>query len=205
MKHLMPGRAWLLFFGAFLLYMQSAHGADDAAEKARVALSYIDCDGDFTIRNGRIGLNLGGRFVADTILGATYLGAIRVWGGEDKRYTLLFSEDLSHATLAATSGGSTDAKCYPSPHWRKPPNMKPTLILQLASIWLNCLGTFLWFYHGDANRKFALSVRGVGLLDEEPENSPRRKAEKNNLRLERVGIGAIFVGIFLQVVSLFCQ
>ena len=98
---------------ALLIVLRVPATADDALEKARVALSYIDCDGAFTIRNGRIGLYLGGRFVADTILGGTYLGAIRVWGGEDKRYTLLFSEDLSHATLAAASGGSTDAKCYP--------------------------------------------------------------------------------------------
>src|SRR5580704_9185066 len=101
---------WLLLLsGTFVL------AADDAAQKARVALSYIDCDGGFTIRNGRIGLNLGGRFVADTILGATYVGAIYVWGGEDKRYTLLFNEDLSIATLAAASGGSTQAKCHPAP------------------------------------------------------------------------------------------
>jgi hypothetical protein len=106
----------LFLLGTFLLYAKSAHGADDdKALKARVALSYIDCDGDFTIRNGRIGLNLGGRFVADTILGATYVGAIYVWGGEDKRYTLLFSDDLSTATLATTSGGSVQAKCHPAP------------------------------------------------------------------------------------------
>jgi hypothetical protein len=106
-----------LFLLSTLLLCKSAHGADDdKALKARVALSYIDCDGDFTIRNGRIGLNLGGRFVADTILGATYVGAIYVWGGEDKRYTLLFSDDFSTATLAATSGGSVQAKCHPSPH-----------------------------------------------------------------------------------------
>lgn len=65
---------WLLFFGIFLFYIKSAHGADDEAHKARVALSYIDCDGDFTIRNGRIGLNLGERFVADTILGGHVCG-----------------------------------------------------------------------------------------------------------------------------------
>ncbi len=126
MRHLLPGRergavglTWLLFLGAFLLYKPVVvvrAAADDEARKARVALSYIDCDGDFTIRNGRIGLNLGGRFVADTILGATYVGAIYVWGGEDKRYTLLFSDDLSTATLASTSGGSVQAKCHPAPH-----------------------------------------------------------------------------------------
>jgi hypothetical protein len=48
--------------------------------------------------------------------GAAYVGAIHVWGREDKRYTLLFSDDLSHATLAAASGGAAHAKCYPSPH-----------------------------------------------------------------------------------------
>jgi hypothetical protein len=106
----------LFFLGTFLLYMKSAYGADDYnAPKKRVALSYIDCDGDFTIRNGRLGINLDGRFVADTILGATYVGATYVWGGEDKRYTLLFSEDLSTATFAATSGGSTHTKCHPAP------------------------------------------------------------------------------------------
>jgi hypothetical protein len=80
---------WLLLLSG--TFVRTA--ADDEAQKARVALSYIDCDGDFIIRNGRIDLNLGGRFVADTILGATYVGAIHVWGGEDKRYTLLFSDD----------------------------------------------------------------------------------------------------------------
>lgn len=85
---------------------------EEAAQKARVALSYVDCDGGFTIRNGRIGLYLGGRFVADTILGATYVGTVRVWGGEDKRYTLTFSEDLSKVTMAATSGGSIQAECH---------------------------------------------------------------------------------------------
>jgi len=63
-------------------------------KKARVALSYIDCDGDFTIRNGRPGLTLGARFVADTVLGAIYVGTVHVWGGEDKRYKLLLSDDL---------------------------------------------------------------------------------------------------------------
>jgi hypothetical protein len=99
-----------------------AHAVDEASsyeaalrQKARIALSYIDCDGDFTVRNGRLGINLDGRFVADTILGATYVGAIYVWGGDDKRYTLLFSDDLSIATFAATSGGSTQARCHPVP------------------------------------------------------------------------------------------
>jgi hypothetical protein len=102
---------------AALLYIKSTNAdAADVAQDARVRLSYIDCDGDFTIRNGRIGLNLGGRFVADTILGATYVGAIRVWGGEDKRYTMLFSDDLSNATMTATSdGGAIHAKCHPAP------------------------------------------------------------------------------------------
>jgi hypothetical protein len=101
---------WLLLLsGTFV------RAAEDEAQKARVALSYIDCDGDSIIRNGRIGLNLGGRFVADTILGATYVGATYVWGGEDKRYTLLFSDDLSTATLASTSGGSVQAKCNRAP------------------------------------------------------------------------------------------
>lgn len=90
-----------------------AHGQEGDVEKARVALSYIDCDGDFTVRNGRIGLMLGGRFVADTILGETYVGSVRVWGGEDKRYRLLFADDLSKVSLIATNGhGSTDAKCH---------------------------------------------------------------------------------------------
>jgi hypothetical protein len=98
---------------AALLCASTAHGQEGAAEKARVALSYIDCDGDVTIRNGRIGLMLGGRFVADTILGATYVGAVHVWGGEDKRYKLLFADDLSKVTLEAANGhGSVDAKCH---------------------------------------------------------------------------------------------
>jgi hypothetical protein len=49
----------------------------------------------------------------DPILGATYVGAVYVWGGEDKRYRLLFADDLSKATLVATNGhGSLDAKCH---------------------------------------------------------------------------------------------
>jgi hypothetical protein len=60
------------------------------------------------------------------------------------------------------------------------------LMLSLSSIFFNSLGVFLLYRHGDANRKITLSVRGVGLLDEEPENSPRRKAERNNLRWEKV-------------------
>ncbi|MGY3441122.1 hypothetical protein [Bradyrhizobium sp. USDA 4473] len=99
---------------ASLLCMLSAvHGQEDAAQKARVALSYIDCDGDITIRNGRIGLMLAGRFVADTILGATYVGTVYVWGGEDKRYRLLFADDLSKVTMEATNGhGSVFAACH---------------------------------------------------------------------------------------------
>lgn len=98
------------------LSLSTAHGQEDAVEKMRVALSYIDCDGDVTIRNGRIGLMVGGRFVADTILGATYVGAVYVWGGEDKRYKLLFADDLSKVTLVATNGhGSVDARCYRIP------------------------------------------------------------------------------------------
>src|ERR1700730_13061385 len=98
---------------AALLCVSSAHGQEDAAQKTRVALSYIDCDGDITIRNGRIGLMLGGRFVADTILGATYVGAVYVWGGEDKRYRLLFADDLSKATFVAANGhGSSEVKCH---------------------------------------------------------------------------------------------
>ncbi|KRR17587.1 hypothetical protein CQ14_25965 [Bradyrhizobium lablabi] len=85
---------------------------DDETLKARVALSYIDCDGDFTVRNGRLGLYIDGRFVSDNISG-TYLGAVRVWGGEEMRYTLVFDDDLSHATLGAASGGTSRAKCAP--------------------------------------------------------------------------------------------
>ena len=97
---------------ATFLCVSNAHGQEDVAQKARVALSYIDCDGGITIRNGRIGLMLGGRFVADTILGATYVGAVHVWGGEDKRYKLMFADDLSKVTMVATNGhGSIDAKC----------------------------------------------------------------------------------------------
>jgi hypothetical protein len=105
--------------------MKSAvvRAADDEAQKARVALSYIDCDGDFTIRNGRIGLYLDGRFVADTILGAAYVGAIHVWGGEDKRYTLLFSDDLSHAT-----------RLRPQAAARPTPNATPRPTARVANV-----------------------------------------------------------------------
>ena len=106
-------RQSLLVASLCLLYASGVHGEDDAAQNARVALSYIDCDGDFTIRNGRLGLMLGGRFVADTILGATYVGTVPVWGGEDKRYKLLFADNLSSVTMEATNGhGSIQAKCH---------------------------------------------------------------------------------------------
>jgi hypothetical protein len=82
-----------ILLGAALLCGSIAHGQEDATTKTRVALSYIDCDGDILIRNGRIGVMLNGRFVADTILGATYVGPIFVWGGQDKRYELLFADD----------------------------------------------------------------------------------------------------------------
>ena len=77
------------------------------------------------------------------------------------------------------------------------------MMLSLASIFFNCLGPSLMYRHGDAKRKFTLSIIDVGLLDEEPENSPRRKAERNNLRWEKVGLGAVLLGIFLQAVSIF--
>jgi len=84
-------------------------------KQLQVALSYIDCDGEVTVRNGRFGHFLDGRFVADVILGATYVGVFYVLGGEDKRYTLLYSSDLTHVTFAAASGGSRQAKCRPVP------------------------------------------------------------------------------------------
>lgn len=105
----------LLIAGSIVLYDSVAYANFDDAEKARVALSYIDCDGDIIIRNGRIGLLLRGRFVADTILGATYVGDTYVWGGDDKRYTLRFSDDLSGVTLTAANGGSAHAKCHSVP------------------------------------------------------------------------------------------
>lgn len=74
--------------------MSAAHGQEAKVQKARVALSYIDWVGGFTIRNGRIGLMLGGRFVADTVLEETYVGAVYVWSGDDKRYKLIFADDL---------------------------------------------------------------------------------------------------------------
>jgi hypothetical protein len=98
---------------AMLLCVSSAHGQEDTTEKAQVALSYIDCDGGVLVRNGRLGVMLGGRFVADTILGATYVGTVYVWGGEDKRYELLFADDLSKVTMIATNGhGTIEAKCH---------------------------------------------------------------------------------------------
>ena len=66
---------------------------------------------------------------------------------------------------------------------------------------LDCVGAFLLFRHGDANRKFGLSVVSMGLLDEEPEKSPRRMAEKNNLRWEKIGFGLILLGSALQLAS----
>lgn len=94
------------------IFVSNAHSQGASAEKTRVALSYIDCDGDILIRNGRIGVMIAGRFVADTILGATYVGDVYVWGGDDKRYKLIFADNLSKVTLMATNGhGSVEAKC----------------------------------------------------------------------------------------------
>ena len=73
--------------------------------------------------------------------------------------------------------------------------------LSYAVAFITLLGTCLVFYFGDANRKFSLSVRGVGLADEEPKNSLRRIAERNNQRWERVGFGLILLGLGLQFVS----
>ena len=73
--------------------------------------------------------------------------------------------------------------------------------LSYAVAFITLLGTCLVFYFGDPNRKSSLSVRGVGLTDEEPKNSLRRIAERNNQRWEWVGFGLILLGLGLQFVS----
>jgi len=73
--------------------------------------------------------------------------------------------------------------------------------LSFSGLLIGWLGVYLLFHYGDANRKLGLSVIGVGLTDEEPKNSLRRIAERNNQRWERVGFGLILLGSGLQFVS----
>jgi hypothetical protein len=79
------------------------------------------------------------------------------------------------------------------------------LLLSLTSSVFGSLGVYLMYRCGDANRKFELSVRSVGLMDEEPEDSPRRIAEKNNRRCEKAGFGLVMIASVLGFVSAFLQ
>jgi hypothetical protein len=72
--------------------------------------------------------------------------------------------------------------------------------ISLVGLFSALAGIFIQNYYGDANRKIALSVRGVGLLDEEPENSPRRAAERRNAFRERVGLCLVVGGVVLQLI-----
>jgi hypothetical protein len=77
--------------------------------------------------------------------------------------------------------------------------------LSFAGLLIGWLGALLWFHYGDANRKIGLSVIGVGLTDEEPNNSPRRTAEKKNRHRERMGLVLVLLGSGLQFVSSILQ
>jgi len=73
-------------------------------------------------------------------------------------------------------------------------------LISLAGLFSALAGIFIQSYYGDANRKIALSVRGVGLLDEEPEHSPRSAAERKNAFRERVGLGFVVGGVVLSLI-----
>jgi hypothetical protein len=77
--------------------------------------------------------------------------------------------------------------------------------LSLAGLLISGLGAFLLLRYGDANRKIGLSVIGVGLTDEEPNNSARRAAEKANGRRERAAFLVTVVGSALQFVATLLQ
>jgi hypothetical protein len=74
--------------------------------------------------------------------------------------------------------------------------------LSYAVAFITLLGTCLVFYFGDANRKIALSITGVGLIDEEPKDSLRRIAERTNQWWERAGFGLLVFAIVLQLVCI---
>jgi hypothetical protein len=77
--------------------------------------------------------------------------------------------------------------------------------LSFAGLLIGWLGAFLLLRYGDANRKIGLSVIGVGLTDEEPDNSPRRIREKKEKRLEWTAFGIALLGSALQFVSSILQ
>ena len=73
--------------------------------------------------------------------------------------------------------------------------------LSFVGLLIGWFGAFLLLRYGDANRKIGLSVVGVGLTDEEPNNSPRRTAEKKNQRWEWAAFSIALLGSSLQFVS----
>ena len=77
--------------------------------------------------------------------------------------------------------------------------------LSFAGLSIGWLGAFLLLRYGDANRKIGLSVIGVGLTDEEPNNSPRRALEKKNQRREWAAFVIALLGSTLQFVSSILQ
>lgn len=74
-------------------------------------------------------------------------------------------------------------------------------VLSVAGLLMSLLGAVLLFRYSDANRKIGLSVIGVGLTDEEPNNSPRRIAEKSNRRWEWAALFIAILGSLLLYVS----
>jgi hypothetical protein len=97
--------------------------------------------------------------------------------------------------------------CVASVAWhaivkRKPRSLSVLLkCLSFAGLLIGWLGAFLLLRYGDANRKIGLSVIGVGLTDEEPNDSPRRTMEKKNQLREWAAFGIALLGSALQFVS----
>jgi hypothetical protein len=77
--------------------------------------------------------------------------------------------------------------------------------LSFAGLLIGWFGAFLLLRYGDANRKIGLSVIGVGLADEEPNNSPQRTTEKKNQLWEWAAFGIALLGSALQFVSSILQ
>lgn len=77
--------------------------------------------------------------------------------------------------------------------------------ISFAGLLIDWLGAFLLLRYGDDSRKSGLSVIGVGLTDEEPNNSPRCNAEKENQRREWAAFGIALLGSALHFASSILQ
>ncbi len=66
---------------------------------------------------------------------------------------------------------------------------------------LDVLGAVILFRHSDAVLKVGLSVRAVGLLDEEDDTSERANQEKANNFWEIMGFALILMGSLAQFIA----